>query len=103
MILASDHLKATQLKILKRLLQELHFPNYETFDNMDTAYSDFMSKISKIIDDVAPIKRKRIKNNSQEWFDGEIAEKIAIRDKNLKKFKNPDFISIERFIKNRKK
>ena len=52
------------------------------------AYSDFISKISKIIDNLAPMKQSRIKNNSQEWFDGEIMEKIAIRDKLFKKFKN---------------
>ena len=34
------------------------------------------------------MKQSRIKNNSQEWFDGEIMEKIAIRDKLFKKFKN---------------
>ena len=28
-----------------------------------------------------------MKNNSQDWFDGEVAEKIAIRDKLFKKFK----------------
>ena len=33
------------------------------------------------------MKQTRIKDNSQEWFDRQIAEKIAIRDKNLKKFK----------------
>ena len=71
----------------ENLLYEQTFPNYEKFNNIDEAYSNFMTTISKVIDDTAPIKRKRIKNNSQEWFDGEIAEKIAIRDKNLTKFK----------------
>ena len=37
---------------------------------------------------MAPIKESKIKNNSQEWFDREVAEKIAIREKLLKKFKN---------------
>ena len=39
------------------------------------------------IDKVAPIKERRIKHNSQEWFDGEISEAIKNRDKLLKKFK----------------
>ena len=30
---------------------------------------------------MAPTKTIRIKNNTNEWFDGEIAEKIAARDK----------------------
>ena len=40
-----------------------------------------------VIDLVAPIKSRRIKQNSQEWFDGEFAEKISVRDKLFKKFK----------------
>ena len=34
--------------------------------------------------DEAPIKERRIKYNSQEWFDGEISEEIKNRDKLLK-------------------
>ena len=29
-----------------------------------------------LIDKVAPIKERRIKHNSKEWFDGEISEAI---------------------------
>ena len=39
------------------------------------------------IDKVAPINKRRLKHNSQEWFDGEISEAIKNRDKLLKKFK----------------
>ena len=42
-----------------------------------------------VIDLAAPIKSRRIKQNSQEWFDGEVAEKISARDKLFKKFKKP--------------
>ena len=41
----------------------------------------------RVIDIVAPIKSRRIKQNSQEWLDGEVAEKISVRDKLFKKFK----------------
>ena len=40
-----------------------------------------------MIDKVAPIKERRVKQNSQEWFDGEIADEIKNRDKLFKKFK----------------
>ena len=40
-----------------------------------------------VIDQVAPIKSRRIKRNSQEWFDGEVAVKISVRDKLFQKFK----------------
>ena len=41
----------------------------------------------EVIDKVAPVKSKRIKRNSQEWFDSEISEKLIIWDKLFKKYK----------------
>ena len=38
------------------------------------------------IDKVAPMKERRVKQNSQEWFDGEIADRIQNRDRLFKKF-----------------
>ena len=38
-------------------------------------------------DKVAPIKERLVKQNSQEWFDGEIANEIKNSDKLFKKFK----------------
>ena len=66
---------------------DLDFPNYESFADIDLAYSDFIEKLIKLIGTIAPLEKSRVKNNSQEWFDGEVAEKIAIRERNLKKFK----------------
>ena len=40
-----------------------------------------------VIDKLAPFKTKRVKGNSQEWFDGEVLESIALLDKLFKKFK----------------
>ena len=39
------------------------------------------------IDKVAPIKERKIKHNSQEWFDVEISDAIKNRGKLLEKFK----------------
>ena len=46
-----------------------------------------MTSFRQVIDRVAPIKERRIKQNYQEWFDGEIADEIENRDKLFKKFK----------------
>ena len=54
---------------------------------MNDAYSNFIQKLMEVIDKVAPVKSKRIKRNSQEWFDSEISEKLIIRDKLFKKYK----------------
>ena len=40
-----------------------------------------------MIDKVAPIKERQVKQNSQEWFDGEIAYEIKNCDKLFKKSK----------------
>ena len=40
-----------------------------------------------VIDKVKPMKERRVKQNSQEWFDGEIADEIKNRDRLFKKFK----------------
>ena len=41
------------------------------------------------IDMVAPVKERRVKQNYQERFDSEIANKTKNRDKLFKKFKKP--------------
>ena len=68
-------------------LKTVQFPNYNIFSNVDVAYCDLLNKISNTIDNVAPIKETRIKDNTPEWFDNEIAEAIKIRAKYFKKFK----------------
>ena len=68
-------------------LSKLNFPNYQNYNEINEAYNDFIQKIMSVIDRVAPIKERRVKQNSQEWFDGEIAYEIKNRDKLFKKFK----------------
>ena len=46
-----------------------------------------MNKITQVINNLAPYKTIRVKNQSSEWFDGELAEQISNRDKLFKKFK----------------
>ena len=65
------------------------------------------------IDKLASIKERRIKHNSQEWFDGEISEAIKNRDKLLKKIRsrlhidkelhNADRYKVHKMIFNKKK
>ena len=49
------------------------------------------------------MKQIKIKNNNQEWFDGEIAEKIANREKLFKKFKNSKLNIDEQIFKESQK
>ena len=71
----------------EKALVDINFPEYKNFDNVNDAYSNFIQKLMEVIDKVAPVKSKRIKRNSQEWFDSEISEKLIIRDKLFKKYK----------------
>ena len=52
-----------------------------------------------VIDKVAPIKERRVKQNSQEWLDGEIADEIKNRNKLFKKFKKSK-LHIDKYIYN---
>ena len=80
-------LKHYSVDVYKEALEKVSVPNYDSFDNLDLAYSDFISRLEGVINVVAPIKTVRTKNNKREWFDGEIAEEIRKRDKLYKKFK----------------
>ena len=48
----------------------------------------------EVVNNIAPLKTARIKYTSNEWFDREIAEKLSIREKLLKKL-NPSRLSID--------
>ena len=80
-------LKNYSPEIYEEALRKLSFPNYELFDNIDTAYERFIQKVMAVIDNLAPSKNKR-KGASQNWFDLEIMKKISDRDNFFKKFKS---------------
>ena len=62
--------------------------NYcENFNDVDIAYSDLIQRITQVINKIAHFKEIRIKKLTQDWFDGEILDKIILRDKRVKKFK----------------
>ena len=65
----------------------INFPDYEYFSDVDLAYSDLIQRITSVINKIAPFKELRIKNYSHDWFDGEILDKIVLRDKIFKKSK----------------
>ena len=65
----------------KSALRKTNFPNYEYFEDVNQAYSDFFQKLMAVIDNVAPCKTKRVKGNTQNWFGGEVLEKLRSRDK----------------------
>ena len=80
-------LKNYAVDAYKNALKKINFPNYEYFEDVNRAYSDFFQKLMTVIDNVAPCKTKRVKGNNQNWFDEEVLEKLRSRDKLFKVFK----------------
>ena len=68
-------------------LKKVKFSNYGNFVNINEAYSNFIQKLTSVIEEIAPCKTKRVKGNSKEWFDSVVSERINNRDKLFKKFK----------------
>ena len=73
--------------ILLEELRKVKFPDYNIFSNVNVAYKDLVEKILSVVNKIAPYKVLRVKNNTQDWFDSEVAEAINLRDKCLQKFK----------------
>ena len=69
-------LKYYSAYIYEEALGRVDLPNCHNFENINDAYSNFFQKVTEVVDLVAPIKSRQIKQNPQEWFDGEVAEKI---------------------------
>ena len=68
-------------------LKNIVFPNYKKFSDINSAYCDLVNKITQLINNLTPYKTIRVKNQSNQWFDGELAEQISNRNKLYKKFK----------------
>ena len=74
-------LKNYTTETYKKALSKVYFPNYENFSDVFKANKNFIQKLMSIIDKLAPFKTKQVTGNSQEWFDGEVLESIALREK----------------------
>ena len=59
-------LKNYSADIYEEALGRVDFLNYHNFESINDAYSNFIQKVMGVIDLVAPIKSRRIKQNSQE-------------------------------------
>ena len=69
-------LKNFTIESLNQGRRIINFPYYEYFNDVDIACSDFIQRITSVINKIAPFKEIRIKNYSHDWFDGEILDKI---------------------------
>ena len=68
-------------------MNDVNFPNYSEFDDVNKAFVDFSDKLTQTVEAIAPYREFRVKGHTEDWFDGEIMERIKNRDKLLKKYK----------------
>ena len=80
-------LKHCSVNVFVKEMQKVNFSNYESFSYIDAAYTDFLNKLMKVANEIAPRKNIRTKNNMQEWFGREIAVLIHASEKMFLKFK----------------
>ena len=88
-----------------QVVQELktkNFLSYENFLNVNDANSHFSGTLMEAINNVAPQRETRLKNKSEEWFDGEISSAIKIRNAKFKKFKKTIQLTDEEIFKESK-
>ena len=50
-------------------LKKINFPNYEYFEDVNRAYSDFFQKLMTAIDNADACNTKPVKGNTQNWYD----------------------------------
>ena len=89
-------------ELLKQELTKINFPDYNIFSKVNIAYLDLVEKMLSVVNKIAPFKDLRIKNNTQDWFDDEIAEAIQLREKRLKNFKSTKLHTDEKLYKESK-
>ena len=98
----------------ERDLRNIAFPNYEKFSEVNSAYSDLVNKTTQAINNLVPYKTVRVKNQSNKWIDGELAEQISNRVKLFEMFQKSKFHidelihreaknTVQRLIKEKKK
>ena len=103
------------IESLNQVLRMINLPDYEYFNDADIAYLDFIQRITPVINKIAPFNEIRIKHYSHDWLDGEILDKIFLRNKRLKNLRSLDLIlnfheqlykesktNVQKLIKNKK-
>jgi hypothetical protein len=68
-------------------LEQIDWSPILNINDVDIAWLMFKNALLNVIDEIAPVKHVRIKQNSQPWINNEILENIKKRDKIFKSFK----------------
>ena len=67
-------------------LRKNGFPDYSTFNCNVETYTYLTAALQNIVNEIAPMKDIRVKENSKPWFDSNIMDVIRLRDKLNERF-----------------
>ena len=73
-------LKNYTLELLIEELTKINYPDYNIFYNVNIAYLDLVEKVLSVVDKIAPSRDLKIKDNTQDGFDDDVAEPIKLID-----------------------
>ena len=76
----SNALKHYAVIVFVEELQKFTLSNYKCLSCRHASYTNFLNKLMKVVNKIVPSKEIRNKNNTQEWFNREIAESIHTRN-----------------------
>ena len=65
-VISFPSLKNYSVVAYEEALKKVKFSNYENFIDINEAYSNFIHKLTSVIDEIAPCKTKGAKGNSIE-------------------------------------
>ena len=77
------NIKKLKPDIVQNFIQRINFDCIQEYVCPQKAYGAFESKLNSILDDIAPIKRMRIKNKTSKWINQNILD--LIEEKNAAK------------------
>ena len=77
----------------ERELKNIAFPNYESFSEVNSPYSDLVNKIPQVINNLVPYKTIKVKNKSNESLMVSLLNKYQVGASYVKSLKKAKFTS----------
>ena len=83
----SRSMKNYSTEIFNEKLSEINWFKVINCDDVDVAWSNFKDLFMSVVDKIAPLKEKRLKQRSEPWITSELLEYIRARDQALETFR----------------
>ena len=86
--IVSRDLKKIDMNKLKEDLSKVSWDDVLSESDVDNAYQNFETKFNNVLNDHAPIRKKRVRNKETPWMNRSIMQKMRERDKMKKQAKS---------------